>query len=108
MMGVCGTLNSLDSFVTLTLRLTWEFVFLIPFAAEVQKSGQTYNQQTHTENDENYLLFSHWLMDELHFVTPDAIESVITLAVVFVDVHQQHALAVVHAVLVIRAVAVLC
>ena len=30
MLEVCGPLSSLDSFVSLLLLLTWEFVFLIP------------------------------------------------------------------------------
>lgn len=102
------TLNRLDTFVSLTLLLPWKSVFLIPFAAEVQSSRQTYNQQTHTEHSDNYLLFSHWLDDEFRVATPGAIEAPVTLAVVFVDVHQQHALAVVQAVCVKRAVAALC
>ena len=111
----------------------------LPFAAEVQSSGQAYNQQTHTENGHNYLLLSHWLNDELRVATPGAVVAPLTpaaqrdasfvttqdddkqqtlththtrthrliLAVLFIDVHQQHALSVVEAVLVKRAVAVL-
>lgn len=100
-------LSCLDSFVTLMLLLTWDSVFLIPFAAEVQSSSQTYNQQSHTENGDNYLLFSHWLNKELRVATPGAVEAPPTLAVVFIDVHQQHALAVVQAIAVKSAVAVL-
>lgn len=107
-MGVCGILNTLDSFVTVPLLLTGEFLFLIPFAAEVQSSRQTYDQQTHTENGDNYLLFPHRLNDELRDATPGAIEAPLTLAVVSVDVHQQHALAMVQAVLVKRGIAGLC
>lgn len=99
-------LSCLDSFVTLPLLLAC--VFLIPFAAEVESSSQTYNQQTHTENGHNNLLFSHWLNNELRVATPGAVEAPLTLAVVLVDVHQQHALAIVHAVAVKSAVAVLC
>ncbi len=51
-----------------------------PFAAEVQSSRQTYDQQTHTENSHNYLLFSHWLNDELRVATPGAIEAPLTPA----------------------------
>lgn len=106
--GVCGTLSSLYSFVTLQLLLTWESVFFIPFAEEVQSSSQTYNQQTHTENSDNYLLFYHWLNDKFCLATPVAVETLLTLAVVFIDVHQQHALAVVQAVIVKCAFTVLC
>lgn len=102
--GVC--LSCLDSFVTLPPLLA--MVFLIPFAAEVESSSQTYNQQTHTENGDNNLLFSHGLNNELRVATPGAVEASLTLAVVLVDVHQQHALAIVQAVAVKRAVAVLC
>lgn len=59
---------------------THTFIQALPFAAEVQSSRQTYDQQTHTENSDNYLLFSHWLNDELRLATPGAIEAPLTPA----------------------------
>lgn len=105
-----ATLNSLDSFVALPLLLTWESVFFIPFAAEVQSSSQTYNQQTHAENHHHYLLFGQRLKDKVvqpHGAAPGAGVSPHTLAVMLIDVHQQHALAVVQAVVIKGAVAAL-
>jgi len=52
----------------------------LPFAEEVQHSSQTYYQQTHTENDEDYLLFAHWLKNELWGATPGASEALLTTA----------------------------
>lgn len=109
----CGresdTLNSLDSFVTLPLLLTWESVFFIPFATEVQSSSHAYNQQTHAENHDHYLLFGQRLKDvQPHDAAPGAGVSPHTLAVMLIEVHQQHALAVVQAVVIKGAVAALC
>ena len=52
----------------------------LPFAAEVQSSGQTYNQQTDTEDGDKYLLFCHWLNDELRVATPGAVVALLTPA----------------------------
>lgn len=104
----CNSLRGLDSFVALPLWRTWEFVFLIPFAAEVHRSSQTDQQQTHTEHSEDDLLLSHWLNYQLHIATPGPVEAIVTLAVVLVDVHQQHALAVVQTVVVECFVTCLC
>lgn len=94
------TLNALDSFITLVLLLTWESAFLIPLAAEVKDSGQTYDQQCDTHYGDGQLLLSHWLEHQLWLFTPVPVETQLTPAVVLIDVHQEHALAVVQAVIV--------
>lgn len=52
----------------------------LPFTAEVQGSGQTDEQQTHTEHCDNHLLFCHWLEDQLCFGTSGTIEASLTPA----------------------------
>lgn len=104
----------------------------LPLKEEVQRSSQTYQQQTHAENNQNDFLPWRCLTDHLWDVTPGTIEADVTpeawkdvfvllvtkeqptqsherslhlLAVALVQVHQEHALAVVHAELIKTAVA---
>lgn len=87
-------------------RLLCDPVFLVPFVKEAQGSCQAYEQQAHAENSGDYLLLRQRLSDELQVTTAGAVEARLTLAVVLIDVHQQHALPVIQAVMLIRAVAV--
>lgn len=103
-----------------------------PFVEEEQSSGQTNEQQADAEHGGDYLLLRHRLSDELQVATAGAVEARLTpesqetgeipealslslthshthmcvLAVVLIDVHQQHALSLIHAVMLKRAVAV--